>query len=271
MENQENEQTASSTIILKLPLSRLKYLKNDFEGDEDGLRLEEFLSTMVEHTKFENVGEILKVIPSMIDFFRDVDINGDGQMDWQEFTQSIVVGSEKEIHYHNEKFRHVGDLPIQKPPAHFTSTCSKIVGDLKRIFISIKDEILLYGLHEQSRTLLTPLLKKFQLQKLDPTDKYKLFEAVSSPNSKPSNETMHPENKHKGIPVDEHNVTVPYVLSMSFINSLSTLAVLRSDNTVEFFRMIVRVSSSNMSETIEKLGLVQLGKNIVKYFLQILM
>ena len=258
MEDQENEQTASSTIILKLPLSRLKYLKNDFEDDEDGLRLEEFLTTMVEHTKFENVSEILKVIPSMIDFFRDVDINGDGQMDWQEFTQSIVVGSEKEVHYHNVKFRHVTDLAIQKPPAHFTSTCSKVVGDLKRIFVSIKDDILLYGLHEQSRTLLTPLLKKFQLQKLNPTDKYKLFEEVSSPGSNPSNEAAH-SDKHKGLPVDEHNVVIPYVLSMSFISSLSTLAVLRSDNTVEFFRMIVRVSSSNMSETIEQLGLVQLG------------
>ena len=56
MADTEEAEKNQGSIIVKLPLSRLKYLKNEFESDEDGLELENFLTAMVEHATFENVG-----------------------------------------------------------------------------------------------------------------------------------------------------------------------------------------------------------------------
>lgn len=245
MANSEDSDKNKGSIIVKLPLSRLKYLKNEFESDEDGLELENFLSAMVEHATFENVGEILQSVPAMIDFFRDVDINGDGQMDWMEFTQSIVGGIEREVVVHNEEFHTVAETVIQKSPAHFNATCSLVVPHLKRIFVGIMDEILLYGLNEQSPSLLTPLQKKVKLHRLTPQDRFDVL-GDSSVGDVDSN-------------MDD-SVAPPAMLSFAYINSMSTLCVLRSDNSIEFFKIVVRSLSNNMSgETLEQVGVVQLG------------
>ena len=250
----ENTTSASSCIILRLPLSRLKYLRNDFEEDEDGLRLDDFLTSMVEHTNFDDVGEILKIIPAMIDFFRDVDINGDGQMDWQEFTQSIIsTGIQKDQLIHNERYKFIVDCPIQKPPAHLNCSCSKIIPQLKRIFVCVQDEIILFGLQEKDPRLLVQL-KKFQLKKLNPVDRFNVVltdkKAVKAgPNDKQDTSRF----------VQKNSLVVPYVMSMSFIESMSMLVVLRSDNTVEFFHLIVRTNTNTMSEVIEPVGLLELG------------
>jgi len=258
---EEDESNASSNVILKLPLSHLKFLRSDFESDEEGLSLDDFLLAMVEHTKFDNVEEIISILPSMIDFFKDVDINGDGQMDWGEFTQSIVASIEKIAHVHNENLVLMADLMIQKPPAHNSCSCCAIVPELKRTFVCIQDDITMFGLNEQSSNLLTAPLKKIKLKTLNPTDKYNL---VSDDAPKPPIalvvEEQQLSKKQPSAILDARPLQTPYVLNMSYIASLSVLCILRSDNSVEFLRLIVRASqSSSMSEAIEHLGVVMLG------------
>lgn len=259
---EEEDATASSNVILKLPLSHLKFLRSDFESDEDGLSLDDFLLAMVEHTKFDNVEEIIQILPSMIDFFKDVDINGDGQMDWGEFTQSIIASIEKQVHVHNENLVLVADVMVQKPPAHHSCSCCAIVPELKRAFVCIQDDITMFGLNEQSSNLLTAPLKKMKLKKMNPTDMYHLGQDEAP---KPADLVVE-EQQHQSIKklpcaiLDARPLQTPYVLNICYIASLSVLCILRSDNSVEFLRLIVRANqSSSMSEAIEHLGVVTLG------------
>jgi len=236
---------ASAAIMLRLPTDRLHFLRNDFEAIADGLNIENFLSSMVEHMDFEEESEVLQSIPSLIDFFRDVDINGDGQMDWMEFTQSIVGGIEREFVVHNEKFHTVAETAIQKSPAHFNATCSLVIPSLKRIFVGIMDDILLYGLNEQSTTLLTPLQKKVKLHRLTPQDR---FDVIGD------------GTVGEAESVVDESVPPPAMLCFAYIDSMSTLCVLRSDNSIEFFKIVVRSASNNTAgETLEQIGVVQLG------------
>jgi hypothetical protein len=103
-----NEEMADETFITGVrPPKKLKYalppdqimlrldklaIKNLYKAwKEDGFTIAEFLQQLSEKLDVDDVQEgRLELLYGAINYFRDVDINGDGSMEWDEFVQDIV-------------------------------------------------------------------------------------------------------------------------------------------------------------------------------------
>ena len=75
---------------MALEASSLKALHEDFDQDPDGLELEPYLSVFLNRLPKEKLGETheekVMLIKDLVELFEQVDVNGDGSMEWDEFT-----------------------------------------------------------------------------------------------------------------------------------------------------------------------------------------
>ena len=74
-------------LLSKELLSILESKWNDFEF---GLNCDQFVQLMLSHIATQNDDEKYELIHGAYMLFREVDINGDGQMEWGEFMQYII-------------------------------------------------------------------------------------------------------------------------------------------------------------------------------------
>lgn len=243
---------ASTAIMLRLPTDRLHFLRNDFEAISEGLNIDNFLSVMVEHMQFEEESEVIQCIPSLIDFFRDVDINGDGHMDWGEFVQFVISGVVREKIINSERIHHFNTAAIQPPASRLTVKCCKIIVPLRRIFVCIGPEILVYGIDEKSSTLLTAC-HKIGMQsnkiythsattksKLNVNDESSGLAAGSVPGNNELNVPAASQQNKKPAPQDTSAGDDVYAIDLAYVNSKDILCILRSDLCIEFVRFMSR-------------------------------
>jgi WD40 repeat protein/Ca2+-binding EF-hand superfamily protein len=77
-------------IMMSLEASSLRALHEDFDQDPDGLELEPYLSVFLKRLPKEKLGETpeekVMLIKDLVELFEQVDVNGDGSMEWDEFT-----------------------------------------------------------------------------------------------------------------------------------------------------------------------------------------
>ena len=71
-------------IMMRLDKVRLKRAQNLFQQNEEGLDLTEFVRLLLAEVPCEEE-EKIELINGAIKIFSDVDINGDGNMSWNEF------------------------------------------------------------------------------------------------------------------------------------------------------------------------------------------
>lgn len=71
-------------VMTRLSKDRLRRLQKVWEQNEDGLNLLEFMRLMVLEVPSVQ-DEKLEMIHGLIRLFKQVDVNGDQQMDWTEF------------------------------------------------------------------------------------------------------------------------------------------------------------------------------------------
>lgn len=64
-------------------------IKRDFHRHKHPLSLEEFVDVMTQYLPVKQIGEV-KLAVNLCKFFSDVDVNGDGSMEWDEFTSFII-------------------------------------------------------------------------------------------------------------------------------------------------------------------------------------
>ena len=75
--------------MMRLSKDRLRRLNRVWEQSEDGLTLPDFMKLMIlEVPSLKD--EKLEMIHGLIRLFKQVDINGDGRMEWSEFVQYII-------------------------------------------------------------------------------------------------------------------------------------------------------------------------------------
>ena len=74
---------------MRLSKDRLRRLQKVWEQNEDGLNLFEFMKLMVLEVPSVKA-EKLEMIHGLIRLFKQVDVNGDQQMEWSEFVQYII-------------------------------------------------------------------------------------------------------------------------------------------------------------------------------------
>jgi len=58
--------------------------------DEDGVTMDEFVAIMQDHLPVEALGAASEVVECLCELFVEVDLNGDGRMQWEEFTAFII-------------------------------------------------------------------------------------------------------------------------------------------------------------------------------------
>lgn len=75
--------------MTRLSKDRLRRLQKVWEQNEDGLNLLEFMKMMVLEVPSVR-SEKLEMIHGLIRLFKQVDVNGDEQMEWSEFVQYII-------------------------------------------------------------------------------------------------------------------------------------------------------------------------------------
>lgn len=76
-------------VMIRLSKDRLRRLQKVWEQNEDGLNLFEFMKLMVLEVPSIKA-EKLEMIHGLIRLFKQVDVNGDQQMEWSEFVQYII-------------------------------------------------------------------------------------------------------------------------------------------------------------------------------------
>ena len=75
--------------MTRLSKDRLRRLQKVWEQNGDGLDLLEFMRLMVLEVPSVRA-EKLEMIHGLIRLFKQVDVNGDGAMEWSEFVQYII-------------------------------------------------------------------------------------------------------------------------------------------------------------------------------------
>ncbi len=99
-------------IMMSLDSEKLEALRRAFEqNDDDGLSLAEFVHVMTSILNMNHLMTEEQFAANLIEFFDQVDINGDGSMEWEEFTSFIVeMGMSEDDHQPNaiSKYFHAG-------------------------------------------------------------------------------------------------------------------------------------------------------------------
>ncbi|POM78971.1 Hypothetical protein PHPALM_3434 [Phytophthora palmivora] len=78
-------------IMIRLQVEDLTLLKDDFDRAGRGLSLQEFVNVMLDRVSWEP-DTVVNFIEDLIELFAQVDVNGDGTMEWEEFTSAIIEG-----------------------------------------------------------------------------------------------------------------------------------------------------------------------------------
>jgi hypothetical protein len=188
-----------------------------------------------------------------VDFFRDVDINGDGHMDWGEFVQFVIAGVVREKHQNSERIAHHLDVAIQPPASRQTARCCKVIPELRRMFVAVGDELLVYGVDDKSPTMLTSVYRL----KMQTNFAYK--HAAKAQAKGGTDAALGGEHTGGGAAAAANDPGAEGVQAIDFtyIASKDILLILRSDLSIEFMRFMSR---SKMSpEIIDYLGVWPLG------------
>ena len=76
--------------MLFMSKERLKILETFWEQHESGLNVKQFLQLMSENISCADDDERYELMYGCMQLFNEVDINGDGNMEWSEFMQYII-------------------------------------------------------------------------------------------------------------------------------------------------------------------------------------
>lgn len=72
-----------------LDQEKVRMLEQEFKADERGLRMDSFVWLFLTVLSYQQE-EKVDVINGAIKLFFDIDINGDGRLEWKEFNQYII-------------------------------------------------------------------------------------------------------------------------------------------------------------------------------------
>ena len=92
-------------LMMLLDNEKLSALEEEFNEHPNGIELPDFVLLM-KSTILHPPEDKFRLITGLIKLFQDIDINGDGHMEWSEFTQYIIdaVIGEKDTKFFDGKF-----------------------------------------------------------------------------------------------------------------------------------------------------------------------
>ena len=76
-------------IMVRISLDQLTDLRDEFQAKNMGLNQKEFVEVMLKYLAHDP-NNVVPVVGDLIELFAQVDVNGDGTMEWEEFTNFII-------------------------------------------------------------------------------------------------------------------------------------------------------------------------------------
>ena len=79
-------------IMGMIKKKKLFIIEKDFQKKDGGLELIEFVNVMLEHLDYakDEPGKVMEITLGLIDLFKEIDVNGDATMEWEEFSNHII-------------------------------------------------------------------------------------------------------------------------------------------------------------------------------------
>jgi WD40 repeat protein len=79
-----------ANIMQMIDKGKMEVIERAFT--EEGLNIYEFIKVMHEHLNFkkEDPEELVRTTVSLVDLFREIDVNGDQTMEWDEFNNHVI-------------------------------------------------------------------------------------------------------------------------------------------------------------------------------------
>ena len=71
---------------------KMYIIEQCFQKVEKGLDLKQFCKVMLEHLEYDkkDIAQTEKISLALIDLFKEIDVNGDATMEWEEFSDHII-------------------------------------------------------------------------------------------------------------------------------------------------------------------------------------
>lgn len=123
--------------IMSFDKDKLNLINSDFNRLNNQLSKEKFLAVMNKHTEITNESQKIEYFEALIDAFDQIDVNGDGSMEWDEFSNFIVeTGIAKQKKNFIDVIRSY----------HLSSSQVKLVYDSEviKLVYSVKSKLLFY-------------------------------------------------------------------------------------------------------------------------------
>jgi WD40 repeat protein len=81
---------AIMNIMMMLPTEELPKLRKDFDASPDGLKLHQFVRAMTHRLIHDGDVDMNSLVSDLEQLYQEVDVNGDGLMQWDEFTSFVI-------------------------------------------------------------------------------------------------------------------------------------------------------------------------------------
>jgi WD40 repeat protein len=81
---------AIMNIMMMLPTEELPKLRKDFDANPDGLKLHQFVRAMTHRLIHDGDVDMNSLVSDLEQLYQEVDVNGDGLMQWDEFTSFVI-------------------------------------------------------------------------------------------------------------------------------------------------------------------------------------
>ena len=215
-----NSGNVSSTIMYNIPTESLPSLRKDFDKSPEGLSLIRFLNVMVKTMDLTSEKQLMSIIPDLVDFFKSVDINGDGKMEWSEFVmfviESVVVADQIVM----EKIENVEHTLLQNAASRHGVKCTKVLPEFNRAFIGMGPQVLIFQPDDHSSSW------------VDKGVSLKLTRRMIEDDSA--------EKPLVRQPKDDRADKALQCLDLVYLGAKEMLFVLRSDMSLEFHRFMAR-------------------------------
>ena len=75
-------------IMSHLNYRKLQKIKEDFMKQEEGLSMQQFIKVMLNH--LPETRDRTGLVKNLIELFRQIDVNNDASLEWDEFTGHII-------------------------------------------------------------------------------------------------------------------------------------------------------------------------------------
>lgn len=116
-------------IMMMMDMEKVSALRKEFQVKQKGLSISEFVFVMMkfvqssplneENARLRNLSE-QQLVANLCELFAQIDINGDGSMEWEEFTSFIVdTGLTVKSHQPNS-IQHYHHVPWEDASKHST-------------------------------------------------------------------------------------------------------------------------------------------------------